>query len=186
MPQSSCPPPDFARLGRRELLPLGLAVLLPGCGFQPLYAAGPNGAPSRAQTELAAISVGLIPDRSGQLLRQALQDRFERAGVGVAHRYDLDVAYEINQVGIGIQPDSSTTYQRIRATASWTLTAQDPAHTTLGTGTAQALDGYNFIANQFFAAELEYEAIVRRMAENLADQITLELARYFKMHPRTA
>lgn len=167
---------------RRAFLPLALVAPLSGCGFQPLYASGSHGA-AGPQRELAAISVGLIPERSGQLLRQALQDRLERAGQATAHRYDLSIAYDIGGEGIGIQPDTSTTYQRVTATASWTLTAQDPAHTELGTGTAKVIDGYNFIANQFFASDLEYETIQRRVAETLADQITLQLARYFKMHP---
>jgi LPS-assembly lipoprotein len=173
-------------VNRRAFVSLGLAALLPGCGFEPLYASSAGGKPSVAQADLAAISVGIISDRQGQLLRQALQDRFERAGVGVAHRYDLSVAFTIVQEGIGIQPDTSTTYMRVSGTAAWTLSAQDPQHTSLGTGSARAADSYNFIANQFFAAQLEYEMIQRRLAENLADQITLQLARYFKMHPAQA
>jgi LPS-assembly lipoprotein len=173
-------------LTRRALFPLGLAALLPGCGFQPLYASGPGGAPNQTQADLAAISVALIADRPGQLLRQALQDRFERAGVGVAHRYELSVAYGLAQEPIGIQPDTSTTYVRVRGTASWILSAQDPQHTQLSTGSARAMDSFNYIANQFFAAELEYDTIQRRVADLLADQITLQLARYFKTHPKVA
>ncbi len=173
-------------ISRRALLPLGLAALLPGCGFRPLYAPASGGRPSVAQQGLAAIDIGLIPDRSGQLLRQALQDRFERQGAGVAHHYDLAIAYSIAQEGIGIQPDTSTTYSRVSGTASWTLTAQDPPHKVLISGTASALDGYNFINNQFFAAELEYETIQRRLAANLADQIMLQLSRYFLKHPAAA
>lgn len=175
-----------AMLNRRALVSLGVAALLPGCGFQPLYASGAGGTPSVAQADLAAVSVGIIPDRPGQLLRQALQDRFERQGVGVAHRYDLSVAFNIAQEGLGIQPDTSTTYMRVSATASWILSAQDPQHSTLGNGSARALDSYNIIANQFFAAQQEYEMIQRRLADNLADQITLQLARYFKLHPTHA
>lgn len=175
-----------AVLTRRALLPLGLAALLPGCGFRPLYASGPGGAPSPTQADLAAISVALISDRPGQLLRQALQDRFERAGVGVAHRYDLSVAYGLSQEGIGIQPDTSTTYVRVRGNASWILRAQDPQHTQLSTGSARAIDSFNYIANQFFAAELEYDTIQRRVADVIADQITLQLSRYFKTHPQVA
>lgn len=173
-------------LSRRALFPLGLAALLPGCGFQPLYASGPGGTPNATQADLAAISVGLISDRPGQLLRQALQDRFERAGVGAAHRYDLSVSFALSQEGIGIQPDTSTTYVRVRATASWILSAQDPEHTQLSTGSARAMDSFNYIANQFFAAELEYDTIQRRVADLIADQITLQLSRYFKIHPKVA
>lgn len=185
-PTSVRPVPTGAVLNRRALVSLGLAALLPGCGFEPLYASGAGGTPSVAQTDLAAISIGLIPERQGQLLRQALQDRFERQGVGVAHRYDLSVALNINQEGLGIQPDTSTTYMRVSGVAQWILRAQDPEHSTLANGSARALDSYNFIANQFFAAQLEYETIQRRLADNLADQVTLQLARYFKKHPTAA
>lgn len=175
--------PARAALSRRGAVSLGLAALLPGCGFQPLYASRADGTASVAQSDLAAITVGLIPDRQGQLLRQALQDRFERQGVGIAHRYDLAVAFNIAQEGIGIQPDTSTTYIRVSGTASWILRAQDPQHSTLTNGSAKAVDSYNIIANQFFAMQLESETVQRRLVQNLADQITLQLARYFKMHP---
>jgi len=180
-------PPDrrrqAPRLKRRALLPLGLALLLPRCGFQPLYGEGAGGVPSEAQADLSAITVGLIPERSGQLLRQALQDRFEREGVGVAHRYDLAVAYSIGQEGLSVQPDTSTTYVRVIGNVSWILRAQDPQHTQLSTGSARVFDSYNYIANQFFAADLEFETIQRRLAEEAADRITLQLATYFKRHP---
>lgn len=67
---------------RRGLLVGATAGLgLGGCGFRPLY--GPIAAPDGGaggediRTELAAIRVGLIPERFGQLLRRDLQRRFE-------------------------------------------------------------------------------------------------------------
>ncbi len=65
-----------------------------------------------AQRELAAIQVELIPDRPGQLLRQALQERLELAGSGAARRYDLSVSFWITGEGIAIQPNNTAT--RIR------------------------------------------------------------------------
>jgi LPS-assembly lipoprotein len=170
------------KLTRRALFPLGLTALLPGCGFRPMYASV-DGKPSAAAQDLAAISIGVIADRPGQMLREALQDRFERQGVGVAHRYDLAVAFNIGQEGIAIQPDTSTTYSRVRGTATWTLTAQDPTHKTLTTGTAIAVDGYNFVNNQFFFAQLWFENIQRHLAQTIADEITVQLSRYFTLHP---
>lgn len=169
-------------LSRRALLPFGLLPFLPGCGFQPIYAEGRGGATSVAQADLAAITVGIIPDRSGQLLRQALQDRFEREGVGVAHRYDLSVVFAIGEEGIGTLPDSANTRARVIGTASWTLRAQDPQRTTLNSGVARSVDGFDIIDQQPFAADMEREASQRRLTENVADQITLQLALYFKRH----
>ena len=56
--------------------------------------------------------------------------------------------------------------------ANWTLIAQDPARTRLTSGSAKAVDGLNIFDAQYFAADLENEAVQRRLAEALADQIT--------------
>lgn len=171
----------MATLTRRGVL--GLALLLPGCGFAPLYASGPGGALGPVRANLAQIEVGIIPDRQGQLLREALQARFDLNGESMMRKYDLAVAYTVAQEGIGIQPDTSTTYSRVTGLASWTLRAQDPQHATVTSGTARMMDDYNFINNQFYAAQLEFETIQRRLATGLADAITLQLAAYFKQHP---
>jgi len=172
---------------RRSLLQLGgiggalaAATALAGCGFRPLYARTESGGPGIASRELAAVSVDIIPDRPGQLLRQALQDRFEGDGSGVARRYDLNVDYSIPGEGIAILPDSSVTRVRLIANANWTLRAQDPNQTVLATGRARAMDGVNIIQNQYFAADLETEVAQQRLAQAIADQITLQLASYFR------
>lgn len=172
---------------RRSLLSLGgagcamaAATALGGCGFQPLYARTQSGEPGIASRELSAISVEIIPDRPGQLLRQALQTRFEGDGSGVARRYDLSVDYSIPGEGIAIQPDSSVTRIRMTANASWTLRAQDANRTVVTSGRARAMDAVNILDNQYFAADLETEAVQRRLAEEVADQITQQLASFFR------
>ena len=64
-------------MNRRRLLVLAAGASLSGCGFQPVYMPTASGKAGVAQRELAAIQVDLIPDRPGQVLRQALQDRLE-------------------------------------------------------------------------------------------------------------
>ena len=164
-------------LSRRAAL-LGAAGGLAGCGFHPLYATR-NGQSSPAQLELAAIDVGIIPDRPGQLLRQALQARFEGSGMALAKRYALSVSYGVAGDPISVQRDSTPTRLREIGTAQWTLKQLDPASTLVTSGTARSLDGVNIIDQQYFAADLEGEAAQHRLAENIADQITLQLASYF-------
>lgn len=171
---------------RRTLLTLALGVCLPGCGFRPVYMPTASGGPGVAARELAAIDVGIIPDRPGQLLRQALQKRFEGAGAGVARKYALGVNYSIGGEGIAIQPDNSISRVRLIARGAWTLRAQDPGQTRLTGGSARAVDGLNILDQQFFAADLENEAVQRRLAEQIADQITLQLAAYFRHQAATA
>jgi LPS-assembly lipoprotein len=90
-------------LRRRQLLALGAGGALSGCGFQPVYMPTASGTAGAPQRELAAIQVALIPDRPGQLLRQALQDRLEMGASGVARRYDLTVSFWIAGEGIAVQ-----------------------------------------------------------------------------------
>ena len=42
------------------------------------------------------------------------------------------------------------------------------------------LDGYNIANQQFFAADLDKEAAIRRIAASLADQIVVQVAAYFQ------
>jgi len=166
-----------ARVGRL-LLPLVLAA----CGFHPMYATAPNGQMGPAEAGLAQIAIGLIPERSGQELRQALQERFERGGTGQARRYDLTVGFGLGAEGIGIQPDSSVSRIRMVGSATWTLTADDPQRSTLAHGTARTVDGYNVFDWQTFAQDLETDAVEKRITEAIADQITIQLAAYFNKH----
>lgn len=165
------------RIRRRLWLLLCLGAA--GCGFHPVDQAAANGGSGAAQAGLAQISVGLIPERFGQLLREALQARFTRNGAGVAARYDLAVNYGLSGEPIAVEQDSSISRVRLVSSATWTLTAQEPQRRTLASGTARAMDAYNIISNQLFTADLENEALQRRMTEALADQITLQLALWF-------
>jgi LPS-assembly lipoprotein len=165
---------------RRGFLTIGVGALLSGCGFQPVYMPTASGKAGVAQRELAAIHVNLIPDRPGQEMRQALQERLEMGSDGVAQRYDLTVGFGISGEGIGILSSNDATRVRFIGSATWTLTAQDPARTKLTGGYAKAVDALNIFSGQYFAADLETEAVEKRMAEALADQITVQLAAYFR------
>ena len=164
------------RMGRRGLVLAALA--LGGCGFRPVYGAR-DGQDMPAQRELAAIDVGLIPERSGQLLRQALQQRMNRSDDAPAKRYELSVSFGVSGDVIGIQQDSTASRLREVATATWSLKLLDPARTLVTNGTARALDGVNIIDQQYFAADLEGEAAQRRLTEAVADQIALQISAFF-------
>ncbi len=159
---------------------------LGGCGFRPVYAKASGGAAGPAAEGLAEVSVALMPERTGQLLRQALQERFERSGLTPAHRYDLNVSFSIVNTSIAIQPDSSNSRIRFIGTANYQLIAQDPGRTTLTTGTARSVDGMDLYDQQLFGATLETEVVQQRIAEAVADEITRQLAVYFDQHATVA
>ncbi len=161
---------------------MAMAVLaVAGCGFRPLYSSrGSLNTP--AQHELGAVDVGLIPERTGQLLRQALQQRMNRSDDGTAKRYELSVSLGIGGDAIGVQQDTTVTRLRQTATATWSLKMLDAPRTLVANGTARALDGVNIIDQQYFAADLEGEASQRRITDTVADEITLQVAAYFERH----
>jgi LPS-assembly lipoprotein len=164
---------------RRRLLGLAIAAAsLGGCGFQPLY--GPAGIGSGVvQPDLAAIEVANLPERDGQLIREALQARLDPGNLAVAKRYLLDVNFSVGGDGIAILPDSTTTRIRLIGSATWRLRALTPQRSVVTDGSTSEIDGINVFNSQYFAADLETEAVHRRLAGAAADAIILQLARYF-------
>jgi LPS-assembly lipoprotein len=66
--------------------------------------------------------------------------------------------------------------------APWSLVSLGPQRRTLTSGQARVVDGYDVINQQYFASDLESDAVQRRMAEAMAEQITLRVAMYFRQH----
>ncbi len=165
---------------RRATLVLVAALALAGCGFRPVYRSSAGGAPGPAARNLAAIHVALIPDRPWQLLRQALQQRFQGADDTTPRRYTLQVSYGISGRGEGIQPNSVATRVQLIASANWVLLADDPAHRRVVAGSAQAMDGVDQFDQQYFAADLGNDAADRRLARAISKQIALRLAGFFR------
>ncbi len=160
---------------------MALATALTSCGFHPLYAPG-----GTQQAALQAIYVPILPDRTGQLLRQALQARLEGDDSGVAKRYELTIAYTKTTANLDVQADNSTTRNRDVGTATWHLHPVGNTSDTLASGTVRSVDGYNIIDEQFFYMDLSEEAAQYRIADALADQIVTGLALYFHKHPDKA
>lgn len=162
---------------------LGFAAMtcLTGCGFHPLYAPG-----GEQDADMSAIFVDVIPDRQGQLLRQSLQEHLEGTDDAVAKRFILSIAYAEHVEGIGIQSDNSSTRTRVTGDVTWSLKPIGIHSSQITGGKVRALDGYDISNEQFFYSDLSLEALNRRMANALADQITQAIAVYFRKHPSPA
>lgn len=166
-------------IGRRALV-AGLAAGLGGCGFAPLYGRRGVGA---LRPELASIYVTVMAERQGQLLRQALQQRLAGADEGGVKQYELLGGLSIAAEALGIQQDTSSNRLRFNATTNWTLRKLDVANTVVASGVAKAVDGININNQEYFAADLETSSAYRRLADEVADKIVLDLAIYFRTHP---
>ncbi len=155
-------------------------LALSACGFTPLY--GQSGDASVAQ-KLDTVSVANIPERTGQMLRLALQTDLYTAGPPTTEAYSLTVTYSVGQSAIGIEQDSASTRTRFNANAIFTLTPiGDPSHPILG-GQVTTEDALNVVDQQYFASTLETDTVNQQVSNQLAAAITSRLAAYFKTHP---
>jgi LPS-assembly lipoprotein len=152
---------------------------LGGCGFQPVYMPTASGMAGPAQREMATVFVPIIPDRPGQELRQALQERLG-SDSGTPAEYDLAVTFSVSGRGIAIDSNDISTRIRQIGTATWKLIAHDAKRTVLASGSARAMDDVNIFDSEYFAADLQTEAEQKRIAENLATQIATRVAVWFR------
>lgn len=176
---------------RRRGVALAAAALLGGCGFRPLNA--PYGGTREAAlptgvtaADLAGVRVALIPERDGQLLRRALQRRFEESRPGTPATHELRVALQLGLEPQGFRRDGTPTRVRGNLLAPWTLLATPataaapgapaPAPTAVATGTARAFDAHNVPDNEFFAAEVSGDAMRRRLVDAVAEDIVAQIA----------
>ena len=154
---------------------LGLA----GCGFHPLHG-------DRPDAQLPEIFVATIPGRPGQLLRQELQQRLAGSSDSTPQDYTLRVAYALSSEAIDIHGDNTSGRNRIVGRATWTLSSVAPNPVTVTTGSVRSVDGFDTIDTQYFAATIASETTFGRVAGNLADGITTQIATWFASHPAAA
>jgi LPS-assembly lipoprotein len=155
---------------------LGLA----GCGFRPLY--GPltaaDGSEEDLRTELAAVRVGPLYERSGQLLRRSLQRRLEDTMPGIPARYMLTVGVNLGTEILGYRRDGTVTRARYVVSGDWNLwTIGVPPQRIAASGIPyRTLDSFNIPDLQFFAADAARDATVERLMETLSEEITRQVA----------
>lgn len=171
-------------MSSRRAFVFSAAGLLAGCGFRPVY--GPDGErnpeaivgasePGLVE-QLASVRVGQIPERTGQLMRRALQRQMEDLRPGTQARYDLAVTVTYATEALGYRREGTITRIRYTATATWILaTAAVPA-VIIDRGTVRTLDAFNIPDLQFFAADASAEDMNRRMIVELSSRVSLGVA----------
>lgn len=166
---------------KRTLRLLFCILCLPvaGCGFHPLY----GGQNEAAEAQLPDIFVDVIPGRSGQVLRQALQQRLTGASEAQPEGYRLQVSFALNSEAIAIHGDNTSGRSRVIGRANWVLASVAPSPTPLASGSVVTVDGFNIIDNQYFEATMAGESTNTRVAGNLASSIATQLATWFVAHP---
>jgi LPS-assembly lipoprotein len=150
---------------------------LAGCGFQPLYASkGASGSDTVAH--LAAIRIGPIPDRTGQRLRNALQDKLTPRGkVGTA-LYRLEVSLKESRSDLVILQDATSTFAKMRITAKYVLNDMGSGKP-LSRGTSESTTIFNIVESEFANLNAQSDARARAVNE-IGDDIQLRLGLFFK------
>ena len=149
-------------------------LLLSACGFRPLY--GPASASqARTSERLASVSVSLIPDRTGQLVRNALLDRINIGGQPAKPEFVLDVDVNESIQNLAIQRDETATRANLILQADFRLVVTATRETVFD-GSVQSVSSYNISTSQDFATLSAETNARRRGALDLADEITARVA----------
>jgi LPS-assembly lipoprotein len=158
----------------RRIAPL---LLLAGCGLQPLYSGGSDGAVAQA---LAGVDVAPIPGRNGWLVQNALKDRIAAVPDGNP-RYRLTVELDDKIEGFGIRRDDAITRERRTLRARYQL-RDASSGAVLVDATAGSDAGIDVVRSEYATIAAENTAL-ERLAQEVADQIVARIALYAKRQP---
>jgi LPS-assembly lipoprotein len=153
-----------------------LALALPGCGLQPLYAGGANGP---VATNLGQVDITAIEGRVGWLMTGALRDRL--GANGSSARYRLDVRLDDRIQGFGIRRDDAVTRERRTLRARYQLVDLSNGSVVLDS-TAGSDAGIDVVQSEYATIAAENTAL-ERLSLIVADEIVARLALYARGCP---
>ena len=151
---------------------IAAALLLSGCGLQPLYG---GGAGSPVAATLRSVQVAPIPGKSGWLIRNKLVDRLGESGGGPA-QYRLDVTLDDNITSFGLRGDRAATQERRTLRARYQL-VRLPTGTVVLDATAGSDAGIDIVSSEYATVAAEQTAL-ENLSDTVAEQIVTRLALY--------
>lgn len=181
------------------------AGILSACGFHPLYgdAATEAGSQSALQGNLLILPIGGGESaRFGQILKNALEDKFNPQGLVKEHPdYTLAIVLHRNLIPSVVRSDGTILRYDVRFETSFTLT-KDAAHAPLPpdpkkpptpeqaaaaarfmkenviTGTVRRISSYNVVPNANFATYQGEQNLNERMLKEIAEDYVLRISGY--------
>ncbi|MEZ5667973.1 MAG: hypothetical protein R3F55_11170 [Alphaproteobacteria bacterium] len=162
---------------RAALAAAMLSAALPagGCGFKPIYGDLPGSVPTE---QLAAVEIGLIADRSGQLLRNQLLHRMHPFGAAADTLYLLDVDLSESAIGIAVQRDETATRTNLTITAALALTDLTTGEIVL-VDTIRSYSSYDTLTAEYATLSAERDARDRALVE-LGDRIATRVGLFLQ------
>jgi LPS-assembly lipoprotein len=156
---------------------LGMALLLAGCGFHPLYAPRNE---SGFDADLASIKVNTVADRQGQVLAIALRDALNPTGAHVDMRYTLDVQLASTRQDIGLRADGTASRSEVTMTAKFVL-RDAKANKTVLQGTTHSVSSYDVLTDNY-ATVVASQNAQERTVQEVGDDILTRLQLYVSKH----
>ncbi len=161
---------------RRSAVMFLCATLLAGCGFQPLL--GRQSGNNSVSDDLAAIRIAPIPDRSGQLLRNALLDSLTPRGAAVASQYVLTISLQEPRQTIALRRDDVISRSSYSAVATFDLVDRQGRKIT--TGTSSFTTDYEITVSEYATRSSLEDArsrVLVLIAEDIRNQLAMALKR---------
>ena len=128
-------------------------------------------------SDLAAVQVGVIPDRTGQLLRNELVRLLNPAADSRPGRYTLAVTLKETIDTFAVERSGFATTASVEVAATYTLIDDATGNPVLA-ATSRAVSGYNLLDNAFSTYVATGDARTRAI-EQIAFDIRSRLATYF-------
>ncbi|WP_232495090.1 LPS assembly lipoprotein LptE [Novosphingobium kaempferiae] len=156
----------------KVLVALCGALLLAGCGLQPMYAGGGNAAVAQG---LAGVQVSAIEGRAGWLVRNALVDELGVSGAkGVAPKYRLDVRLDDKLESFALLSDDTVGRERRTLRARYQLVDAGSGEVVLDQ-TAGSDAGIDVVSSDYATIAAEQTAL-ENMSKDIATRIVTNIA----------
>jgi LPS-assembly lipoprotein len=167
---------------QNKILVLSAVLALTACGFEPMYGNvrfnEPTPQEAAIEAQLENIAIGNIPNREGQILRNALIDRFYRNGRPQNPSYTVDVAkVHETTTDLDITKESDATRAQLRLDA--TVTLRDNQGNTVLTRDLTSIGSYNILTSEF-ATRVSEDNMRENALNDLARQIELQVVLFLK------
>ncbi|WDI32783.1 hypothetical protein PUV54_06180 [Hyphococcus flavus] len=160
----------------RILAACAFFVLLPACGFQPIYATQEGSAPVIRQVEVVSIAA---PESLVSTLTDALNARMPPQR-GVEQRYALYLQTRERAERLAVQIDATVTRYNYRLIGRYTVLDRETGERFRGV--ARAVTSYNIVSSQYSTLFAERKA-VEKAAQQLSEEIERDLLIRFAEPP---
>lgn len=150
----------------------GMMALLPGCGFQPLYATDDGGAAGLRNVALVSVEAS---EEIEPIVERAFARRTARDPA--AAEYDLSLTATEQAERLAVQIDASVTRYNYRLVGRYTLVERGAGKRY--TGSVTSIASFNVVNSQYstlYAEEAAREKAATQLAEDIERDILLELA----------